>query len=152
MPATWSVIRTVPGGKVLVGWLVGSATRASPPGSEPLRPRPIATTSSTRTTPSTPSPMSSGRRRDRRGRTGSPVPVSAAPPDSPAHRGGGAPQDSQPDGGSGARGAGDSNERPTLTPGPAGVVTSDQAEPFHQRTVPGAPSGSGYQPGTGAPG
>src|SRR3954447_1082155 len=140
MPAAWSVIRTVPGGKVLVGWLVGSAPRASPRGSEPLRPRPIATTSSTRTTPSTPSPMSSGRRRDRWGRTGSQGPLSAAP------------QASRADGGSGVRGAGDSNERPTLTPGPAGVVTSDHAEPFHQRTVPGAPSGSGYQPGTGAPG
>ena len=38
---------------------------------------------------------------------------------------------------------------PTDTPGPAGVVTSDQEIPFHQRTVPGAPSGSGYQPGGG---
>ena len=36
---------------------------------------------------------------------------------------------------------------PTATPGPTGVVTSDQDTPFHQRTVPGAPSGSGYQPG-----
>src|SRR3954453_18555582 len=140
MPAAWSVIRTVPGGKVLVGWLVGSAPRASPRGSELLRPRPIATTSSTRTTPSTPSPMSSGRRRDRRGRTGSQVPLSAGP------------HDSQADGGSGVRGAGDSNERPTLTPGPAGVVTADQADPFLQRTVAVAPSGSRYQPGAGAPG
>jgi hypothetical protein len=38
----------------------------------------------------------------------------------------------------------------TATPGPAGVVTSDQLIPFHQRTCPGAPSGSGYQPGGGA--
>src|SRR4051794_37087956 len=139
MPAASSVIRTVPGGKVLVGWLVGSATGASPV-AEPLRPRPIATSSRTNTTPSTPSPMNSGRRRDHRGRTGSQVPSSAGP------------QASHAAGGSGARGAGASNDRPMLPPGPAGVVTSDQAEPFHQRTVPGAPSGSGYQPGAGAPG
>jgi hypothetical protein len=27
------------------------------------------------------------------------------------------------------------------------VVTSDHPAPFHQRTIPGAPSGSGYHPG-----
>src|SRR4051794_4651527 len=48
-------------------------------------------------------------------------------------------------GGGGAR----TGDRWTATPGPAGVVTSDQAAPFHQRTKPGAPSGSGYQPGAG---
>jgi hypothetical protein len=37
-----------------------------------------------------------------------------------------------------------------VTPGPAGVATSDQLAPFHQRTMPGVPSGSGYQPGAGA--
>jgi hypothetical protein len=26
-------------------------------------------------------------------------------------------------------------------------VTSDQPAPLHQRTIPGVPSGSGYQPG-----
>src|SRR5215218_5377315 len=31
----------------------------------------------------------------------------------------------------------------TTTPGPAGVATSDQVTPFHHRTRPGAPSGSG---------
>jgi hypothetical protein len=35
----------------------------------------------------------------------------------------------------------------TATPGPAGVMTSDQAEPLHHRTIPGVPSGSGYHPG-----
>src|SRR3954454_15322344 len=43
-------------------------------------------------------------------------------------------------------------ERCTATPGPAGVVTSDQLTPFHQRTYPGVPSGSGYQPGAGLAG
>ena len=38
----------------------------------------------------------------------------------------------------------------TVTPGPAGVATSDQLIPFHHRTRPGAPSGSGYQPGGAA--
>src|SRR5215218_8076354 len=130
-------MRTVPGGNVLVGWLVGSATRVS--SSEPL-PSTTATSSNSRTTTSAPPPRSSGRRRERPDRAGFQVPWS------------GVPQASQLDGGSGARGAGDSKDLPTETPGPAGVVTSDQAVPFHQRTVSGAPSGSGYQPGCGAPG
>src|SRR4051794_15814487 len=50
----------------------------------------------------------------------------------------------------GAGGA-STGERCTATPGPAGVVTSDQRPPSHQRTRPGAPSGSGYQPGAGFP-
>src|SRR3954463_3407091 len=37
----------------------------------------------------------------------------------------------------------------TATPGPAGVATSDHVLPFHQRTIEGAPSGSGYHPGAG---
>src|SRR5215210_5861466 len=41
---------------------------------------------------------------------------------------------------------------PSAIPGPAGVVTSDQAPPFHHRAVPGAPSGSAYQPGGGGDG
>src|SRR4051812_28162202 len=132
-------MRTVPGGNVLVGWLVGSATRGPSPGSE-LLPSTTATSSHSRTTPRAPPPRSSGRRREARDRAGCHVPVS------------GVPQASQSDGGRGARGAGDSKDLPTEPPGPAGVVTSDQAAPFHQRTPPGAPSGSGYQPGSGAPG
>src|SRR3954453_13506216 len=38
----------------------------------------------------------------------------------------------------------------TSTPGPAAVATSDQDFPFHHRTRPDVPSGSGYQPGGGA--
>src|SRR5690348_695793 len=40
----------------------------------------------------------------------------------------------------------------TATPGPAGVATSDQLIPFHHRTIPAAPSGSGYHPGAGCSG
>src|SRR3954471_19222112 len=137
MPAASSTIRTVPGGKVLVGCAAefAAGTRASSP--EPPLPSTIATSSSTRTTPSVPSPMSSERRRGRRGRPGARAPSS------------GVPHASQPDGATGSGGGGGSNERPTLTPGPAGVVTSEQVLPFHQRTMPSAPSGSGYQPGAG---
>ena len=51
--------------------------------------------------------------------------------------------------GSAGRGASSGDVR-TATPGPAGVATSDHPAPFHHRTRPGAPSGSGYQPGGGA--
>src|SRR3954454_12099412 len=40
----------------------------------------------------------------------------------------------------------------TATPGPAGVATSDQPVPSHQRTTPDVPSGSGYHPGAGCAG
>src|SRR5688572_22688191 len=53
-------------------------------------------------------------------------------------------------GGSGGRCGASSGDVWTATPGPAGVATSDQPVPLHQRTRPGAPSGSGYQPGGGA--
>src|SRR4051794_16167705 len=121
MPAAWSMIRTVPGGNVLVGWLVGPATGAPSFAPELLPPSTTATSSSTRTTPRAPNPTSTGVRRDRR-RAGSQVPLSCGP------------QASHVDGGSGARGAGDSKVLPTLTPGPAGVVRSDQRAPSHQRT------------------
>src|SRR3954452_6080545 len=132
-------MRTVPGGNVLVGWLVGSAT-GGPSSESELLPSTTATSSKSRTTPRAPPPRSSGRRREVRDRAGFHVPLS------------GVPQASQSDGGRGARGAGDSKDLPTETPGPAGVVTSDQAAPLHHRTMPGAPSGSGYQPGCGGPG
>src|SRR5215207_3365618 len=53
-------------------------------------------------------------------------------------------------GGTSREGPASTGEVWTATPGPAGVATSDQLTPFHQRTMPGAPSGSGYQPGVGA--
>ena len=40
----------------------------------------------------------------------------------------------------------------TATPGPTGVATSDQLLPLHHRTIPAAPSGSGYHPGAGCAG
>ena len=54
--------------------------------------------------------------------------------------------------GSGLRGGARTGDDWTATPGPAGVVTSDQLPPSHHRTWPAAPSGSGYHPGGGAGG
>ena len=53
--------------------------------------------------------------------------------------------------GSGAagRGAVAAGALRTATPGPDGIMTSDQVAPSHQRTMPAAPLGSGYQPGGG---
>src|SRR3954463_6688537 len=52
--------------------------------------------------------------------------------------------------GSGERTGGVSTgEDCTATPGPAGVATSAQPVPSHQRTTPDVPSGSGYHPGAG---
>ena len=52
--------------------------------------------------------------------------------------------------GAGGRGGASTGDFWTVTPGPAGVATSDQPFPLHQRTRPGVPSGSGYQPDGGA--
>src|SRR5947209_19596061 len=91
--------------------------------------------------------------------TSSPTPSSAArttttsahtQPRRPLVRGSGGGSCSN-GGGIGGGGA-STGERCTATPGPAGVATSDQPAPFHQRTIPGVPSGSGYQPGAGRPG
>src|SRR3954452_13167771 len=45
---------------------------------------------------------------------------------------------------SGVRGGAGTGDDWPATPGPAGVVTSDQPPPSHHRTWPAAPSGSGY--------
>ena len=55
-------------------------------------------------------------------------------------------------GSAGRAGGASTGEDWTATPGPAGVATSDQLTPFHQRTMPAAPSGSGYHPGAGCAG
>src|SRR5687767_5292504 len=127
MPAAESTIRTVPGGNAGPVAVGGSATGPSSSGAGP----PPSTATSTRTTTtmraSPLAPMSTAVRRERAG-------------------GSGGRQDSQASGDSAGR-AGASNGVPTETPGPAGVVTSDHEPPSHQRTSPGAPSGSGYQPG-----
>src|SRR4051812_25850809 len=122
MPAASSVIRTVPDGKVgpAGGSTVvtgGGSAMTSSP--ESATRKPISTTSTRASTPRM---------------TASPV----RPPG--------------PDGaGGGTTGSTGRGVYPTgcwtFTPGPAGVATSDQLTPFHQRTRPGAPSGSGYQPG-----
>src|SRR5690348_13845711 len=127
MPASWSMICTVPGGNVgPVG--VGVAGDSAVVGGLDERPTTSPMTTRTATTPATTAHTHRGRLR----------------------RGDGSeardPVDVRLGGGGGARTGDDC----TMTPGPAGVATSDQLTPFHQRTMPGAPSGSGYQPGAGA--
>src|SRR4051812_19112536 len=122
MPAASSMIRTVPGGKVGPAATVGpaaSAPSSPPPDGRPTR-KPISTTS---TTPSTDSPITHPVR-PRRGDDGG----------------------TGVEGGTARWGGTWTGGAWTTTPGPAGVVTSDHADPLHQRTIPGAPSGSGYQP------
>src|SRR3954447_25417500 len=130
MPASRSTIRTVPGGNsegpdvpaAVDGLPIGASFRPEPPTS--------AATSTTTTRASAPSP-SSHRVRLPDGASTSLV-ISSS---------------------SDSHGAGPSSGMaPTATPGPAGVATSDQPAPFHQRTMPGAPSGSAYQPGGGGDG
>src|SRR5690349_6296338 len=119
MPAAWSVIRTVPDGNVgpAGGGLPVVASGGSVITSSPL--------------PATRNPISTTRTRARTPRTtASPV----RPPE-PGGVGGGTA-------GSTVRGLYPAGCW-TCTPGPAGVATSDQLTPFHQRTRPGAPSGSG---------
>src|SRR4051812_43160547 len=109
MPASWSVIRTVPdgnvgpaGGGLPVVTRGGSAVTSSP---VPATRNPINTTSTRASTPRT---------------TARPV----RPPD-PDGTGGGTT-------GSTVR-CGYPTGCWTCTPGPAGVATSDQLTPFHQR-------------------
>src|SRR3954468_4591242 len=118
MPAASSMIRTVPDGNVAP---VGAGAGAdAPPGPAtasssvplPATTRPITTTS---TRASTPRPTIQPVR--------PPLPGGAA--------GGTAGEDVR---GWWAAGCW------TATPGPAGVATSDQLTPFHQRTRPGVPS------------
>src|SRR5215217_2236286 len=129
MPDASSMIRTVPGGNAGPaggeGCTVGAGDSAT--GSSVLeRPRKTAApTTATRMSRAMPMTLP-----DRR-------------PPSPDSSSGGA---GTATGSGGAR----TGEYWTATPGPDAVATSDHDAPFHQRTRPGAPSGSGYQPGGGA--
>src|SRR5918997_4381376 len=112
MPAAGSTIRTVPGGKGDPLGAGGTATGRSPP--PPLGRPTRKPTRTTRTTPRTDSPTTHAVRRGgpgSAGRTGGASTVAVC----------------------WAAGAS------TATPGPAGVVTSDQPRPSHQRTVSGLP-------------
>src|SRR5690242_7329219 len=128
------MIRVVPGANVGPDGTAGEVTTGSAVGvvasSDPLTSAITRTTTSATTDSATTRPLGNGRS----GRSGE----ASVPEDDVAA-------------GCGAGGA-STGERCTVTPGPAGVVTSDQLTPFHQRTWPGAPSGSGYQPGAGVPG
>src|SRR3954451_15539658 len=121
MPACSSKIRTVPDGKVGpdgAGVPEFAAAPVSP--SPPERPTSRPTTRTT-TSPSTDSTTTQAVGKRRAG----------------AAAGGAA----------GGRGGAAAGARWTVTPGPAGMVTSDHPPPSHHRTRPAAPSGSGYQPG-----
>src|SRR5690348_16620667 len=117
MPASWSMIRTVPGAKVGPGgsevWLNASGGSAIVVGVSPDRPATRATTTTT-TRARAPNPISQGVRP--RGRRGGPDDDSSS--------------DDEADSGCGGASSG---ELRTSTPGPRGVVTSDQPTPFHQR-------------------
>src|SRR3954463_6935648 len=133
MPAAWSNIRTVPGGKVgstgTWGWGcsgVGTVVAAAGLPSEARPTNMAAPTTATSTSREMPR-IHGGR-----------------PPGASGAGNGNA---------SGGRvGGASTGDDCTATPGPAGVATSDQLTPFHQRTMPSAPSGSGYQPGAGCAG
>src|SRR4051812_40705201 len=129
MPAASSMIRRVPGGNVgpasgcWADGMVGSVGVALPD----FPARSVAPTTATRT--SSESPMIQG--------------VRLA-----VLRGAGGWNE----GVAGGTGGDRTGELCTVTPGPAGVATSDQLTPFHHRTIPDAPSGSGYHPGAGCAG
>src|SRR6185503_13205178 len=124
MPAAWSKIRTVPGGKVGsaggCGWGCTGVVTAVPASgvASDERPRNSAAPT-TATSTSSEIPTTHGVR----------LPALCA-----AGAGNGA--------GAGTGGA-STGEDWTATPGPAGVARSDQLIPFHQRTMPSDPSGSG---------
>jgi hypothetical protein len=131
MPDASSMIRTVPGGKGCASWgsgspgaWVGDSCATGPSESALLRNNAAAPTAT----------MTS--------RAASTIQTDRLPP---AAAGSGTGPHSR----SGGRSGASSGEDWTATPGPAGVATSDQLMPFHHRTSPGAPSGSGYQPGGG---
>src|SRR3954447_24610620 len=140
MPACWSMMRTVPGGNVgragadgngdgcAADDADGAAAAPSPPD------RPVSSAAKTATITSAESPTSHPTRE----------PLGGRPPDGAAS-GGGAGSGADGPGTGGAR----KGEACTATPGAARVVRSDQPAPFHHRTIPGAPSGSGYHPGGG---
>src|ERR671916_1669151 len=130
MPAASSTILIVPGGKAdsLGGGSAAGPASSSGPLGRPTR-KPMRTTS---TSPRTDSPTTHPVRRGGRVRSGGGVCAGAS---------------SAAVGCAGAGTAGCVGGACTATPGPTGVVTSDQPAPFHQRTIPGVPSGSGYHPG-----
>src|SRR3712207_5376740 len=127
MPAFSSTMRTVPGGNG--DGPDGGAAVAEPllTGSGPSPPVAQNSAAAATTTTARSAPRTSTHRE--RSRVGSgPLLITSS---SPSHR------------------DGSSGRAATCTPGPAGVVTSDHETPFHHRAVPGAPSGSAYQPGGG---
>src|SRR3712207_2190618 len=131
MPEASSMIRTVPGGNSgPAGGSCADDDGASATGSESGRPRnTAATTTATSTSSETPTTQ-----------------AVRAPP---------VPLDGSSAGGTGdggRDGGARTGEDWTATPGPDGMATSDQVRPFYQRTSPGVPSGSGYQPGAGCSG
>src|SRR3954447_932884 len=132
MPAAESMIRTVPGANVGPAGGAGTADGGEPAAVPfPSAPRPTSSAATTATTrPRTDRPITQALR---------PPPPVTGPPASTS-------------GGLTGSGGARSGDDCTVTPGPAGVATSDQLAPFHQRACPGAPSGSGYQPGGGAVG
>src|SRR3954468_5496397 len=143
MPACSSMMRTVPGGNVGRAGAEGNgdgcaADEADGAAAAPSPPdRPVSSAAKTATITSAESPTSHPPRE----------PLGGRPPDGAAS-GGGAGSGADGSGTGGAR----NGEACTATPGAARVVRSDQPSPFHHRTVPGAPSGSGYHPGGGCPG
>src|SRR4051812_49177722 len=124
------MIRTVPGGNDCAGgcagwaWLVGDVPAAGCPSSD--RPRNSAAAPRTRISSRDPRTI----RPDR-------LPVGRSSSITSAG------------GGTGRTGGASSGEDCTATPGPAAVATSDHVDPFHHRTSPAVPSGSGYHPGGG---
>src|SRR3954451_11171683 len=123
------MIRVVPGANVGPDGTAEDGVEGSAfgvvPSPEPLTSATTRTTTSATTASATTSPVGKGRC-GRSGEASRPLDDADAAP--------------------GVGGA-STGERCTATPGPAGVVTSDQRSPSHQRTRPESPSGSGYQPG-----
>src|SRR5829696_5504722 len=131
MPADSSTIRTVPGGKAgPEGGCPAVEGSGAAMGSSPPR---LPTTSASTTALTTPS---------------TPATIQAVLPGL-VRRGSGSTTHGAGRGAGGRCGA-STGDCWTATPGPAGVATSDHADPLHQRTIRGVPSGSGYQPGGGA--
>src|SRR5215217_5582737 len=115
------MIRTVPGGNAPCGGPLGASSVGKGSAiccASPDRPTSKAVAPTTRTSSSAPRTIHPRR---------PPVPPSSLI--------------SSSCGGAGGTGGSSSGEDWTATPGPAGVATSDQDDPFHQRTSPAAPSG-----------
>src|SRR3954467_14431918 len=144
MPACSSMMRTVPGGNVGRAGADGNgdgcaAEDADGAAAAPSAPDPpVSSAAKTATITSAESPTSHPTR----------DPLGARPPDGGASGGGAGSGADGPGAGADGPGTGGARngEACTATPGAARVVRSDQPSPFHHRTVPGAPSGSGYHP------